>query len=41
MTAEIITIERHILEQERFFPEATGERGLGDGVGRADGEHGP
>lgn len=25
MTTEIITIERHILEQERLFPEATGE----------------
>jgi len=25
MTAEIITIERHILEQQRLFPEATGE----------------
>jgi fructose-1,6-bisphosphatase I len=25
MPAEIITIERHILEQERLFPEATGE----------------
>ncbi|MEE8162933.1 MAG: class 1 fructose-bisphosphatase [Anaerolineae bacterium] len=25
MTAKIITIERHILEQQQFFPEATGE----------------
>lgn len=25
MTAELITIERHILEQQRRFPEATGE----------------
>jgi len=25
MTTKIITIERHILEQQRFFPEATGE----------------
>ena len=25
MTAQIITIERHILEQQRHFPEATGE----------------
>ena len=25
MTAQIITIERHILEQQRRFPEATGE----------------
>jgi fructose-1,6-bisphosphatase I len=25
MTTEIITIERHILEQQRLFPEATGE----------------
>ncbi len=25
MTSEIITIERHILDQQRFFPRATGE----------------
>jgi len=25
MTAQIITIERHILEQQQFFPKATGE----------------
>ncbi len=25
MTAHIVTIERHILEQQQFFPEATGE----------------
>jgi hypothetical protein len=25
MTSEIVTIERHVLDQQRFFPEAADE----------------